>query len=74
MSNEESNEMSDHSVERLIEKCNGFNAETEQLIDEIEHIKIEEDLIDQIHDEELHYYGEDNYLIITNKENSGTGV
>ena len=34
-SNNKSNEMSDNSVERIIEDLNGLNEESEQLIEEI---------------------------------------
>ena len=69
-----SNEMSDHSVERLIDELNGLNEEEVNLIDEIEHTKTEEDKSDDIKDEDMHYDEEDENLRRTRRENYVTGV
>ena len=51
-----------------------LNEEAEQFIDEIEHINMEEKKINEISDEYRHYYGEENDLRGTNRENYGTEV
>ena len=56
-SDEGSNEIIDHSVERLICNLNGLNGESEQLIDEIEHISMREEKLDDIRDEDMYYDG-----------------
>ena len=66
--------MSDYSVEIIIDDLNGLNEEAEQLIDEIEHMSIEEEKIDDISNEDRNHDGEYNYLQITSRENYATGL
>ena len=56
---------------RLIDDLNSLNEESEQFIDEIEHMIVEEDELDEINDEDMHYYGEYKDLKITSREISG---
>ena len=49
--------MSDHSVDRIIDELRGLNEEAEKLIDEIEHMSVEEDKVDDIDDKDMHYDG-----------------
>ena len=49
--------MSDHSVDRLIDDLNGLNEESETFIDEMEHIRLEEEQVDEINDEYIHCDG-----------------
>ena len=51
--------MGDHSVDRLIDDLNGLNDESEQLIDEIENMIMEEGKVDNISDKDMHYEGEE---------------
>ena len=44
------------------------------MIDEIEHMSLEEEKVDDTNDEDMHYDIEDDYLWRTSRENSGTGV
>ena len=66
--------MSYHSVESLIDDLNGLNEESETIIDEIEHMILEEEKVDEISNEYMHYDGEDKDLQRTGRKKSGTGV
>ena len=66
--------MSYHSVESLIDDLNGLNEESETIIDEIEHMRLEEEKVDEISNEYMHYDGEDKDLQRTGRKKSGTGV
>ena len=59
--------MSDHSVDRHIYDLQILNEEAEQLIDEIEPMRMEEEKIDEIRNEDRHYGGEDKYLQIASR-------
>ena len=47
--------MSDNSVDRLIDELKGLNEEAEQLIEEIEHMSVEEEKVENINYEDMHY-------------------
>ena len=47
--------MRDNSVERLIDDLDCLNEEAEQLIEQIEHMNVEEEKVDDIYDEDMHY-------------------
>ena len=49
--------MIDHGLDRLIDDVNCLNDEVEQFIDEIKHMSMEEDKIDEISNEVWHYDG-----------------
>ena len=68
------NVMSDNSVDRLIDDLKILNEESEKLIYEIEHISEEQEKVDEINYEDMHYDREENYLQRTIRENFGTGV
>ena len=74
ISDKKSNEMSENSVERLIDDHNGLNEEAEQLIDKIEHMSVEEEKLDNINDEDMHYDREDEIFERTSRDNDGTVV
>ena len=46
-SNNKSNEMSDNSVDKLIDDLNSLHEEVEQLIKKIEHMSTEEEKVDK---------------------------
>ena len=46
-SNKKSNEMSDNSVDKLIDDLNSLHEEVEQLIKKIEHMSTEEEKVDK---------------------------
>ena len=64
--------MGDHSVDRLIYDLNGLNEESEQQIDELQHVIMEEQKIYEIRNEDRHNDGEDNDLRRTGRENTET--
>ena len=74
ISEKESNEMGYHSVYRLIGDLNSLNEKSEQLIYEIEHMSVEEEKLDNINNEDVHYDREDNNLRRTNRDNYITGL
>ena len=73
-SDEESDEMSDHSMERLIDNLNGLNEEIEKYIDEIEHMGVLEEKLDEINNEYMNYYRENADLQLTTRKNYGSGL
>ena len=66
--------MSEHGVDMILDEINGLNEEAENFIDKIEHMRMEEDKIDEIINEDRHYDGEDGDFRRTSTVNCLTGV
>ena len=49
--------MSDNSVDSIIDDSNSLKEEVEQIIDEIEHMNVEQYKVDKIKDKDMHYNG-----------------
>ena len=64
--------MSDNSVDRLIDDINGLNEESKKLIEKIEHMRAEEEKVENINDEDMHYDREEDDWKRKTRENSGT--
>ena len=54
--------MSDHSVDKRVDDLNGLNEAVDHFIDEIEHMSVEEEKVDEINDEDMHYDEEQNFI------------
>ena len=61
-------------MDSIIDYLHGLNEESEQLIEKIEHMSVEEEKVYDINDEDMHYDKEDDDLRRTTRENSGIGV
>ena len=61
-------------MDRLIDDLNGLNREAQQLFDEIKDMSTEEEKLDNINNEDVHYDREDNNLRRTNRDNYITGL